>query len=190
MIQSNEMKKVKAIKTLNKPIKVENKNALILLSQGIGQFIQYWGFKEIHGKVWTLLYLSAEPLTAQELCHKLKVSKTLLSFTMQDLLQHQLIIAVESPNLKAKYYKANPHVFEVIVDILRQRELKILESIQVSYDQLIDEVNAKDEKMNLDKERLRFLGAMVINAKLFLDELIHQEVPVVKKLFELQENTL
>ena len=28
----------------------------------IGDFIEYWGFKAIHGRVWALLALSTDPL--------------------------------------------------------------------------------------------------------------------------------
>jgi two-component system phosphate regulon sensor histidine kinase PhoR len=50
--------------------KVRNSNPLHSLSEQIGDFIQYWGFKKIHGMIWTHLYLSSTPLSAHELIQK------------------------------------------------------------------------------------------------------------------------
>ena len=32
----------------------------IKLSGEIGNFIEYWGFKKIHGKVWALVFLAGK----------------------------------------------------------------------------------------------------------------------------------
>ena len=33
----------------------------------VGRLIEFWGFKRNMGRVWAVLYLSPEPLTAQDL---------------------------------------------------------------------------------------------------------------------------
>ena len=32
------------------------------LAEGFGQFIRYWGFRQIHGEVWSVVYLAPAPL--------------------------------------------------------------------------------------------------------------------------------
>ena len=41
------------------------------LAEFVGEFIQYWGFKRIHGKIWAHLFLSEVPLDATTLVSSL-----------------------------------------------------------------------------------------------------------------------
>lgn len=49
------------------------------LANEVGDFICYWGFKKIHGRLWTHIYLARVPLDAGQLMQRLKVSKALIS---------------------------------------------------------------------------------------------------------------
>jgi len=40
------------------------------LADSVGDFIRYWGFKEVHGRIWVHIYLSDNPITAKELTQK------------------------------------------------------------------------------------------------------------------------
>ena len=43
------------------------------VSDIIGRLIEFWGFKRNMGRVWTVLYLSPEPLSAEDLRHALQL---------------------------------------------------------------------------------------------------------------------
>ena len=43
-----------------------------LVSDIVGRIIEFWGFKRNMGRVWAVLYLSHEPLTAQEVVDRLE----------------------------------------------------------------------------------------------------------------------
>ena len=36
---------------------------VVRIGDAVGDFIEYWGFKRIHGRVWTLLALRSSPMT-------------------------------------------------------------------------------------------------------------------------------
>ena len=44
------------------------------VSDVIGRLIEFWGFKRNMGRVWTVLYLSPEPLSAEDLRQALSLS--------------------------------------------------------------------------------------------------------------------
>src|SRR5262245_22326676 len=58
---------------------------VVAVCNAIGEFIEYWGFKRIQGRVWTYLALSAEPRSQQDLAKGLNVSKALMSSTVAEL---------------------------------------------------------------------------------------------------------
>ena len=38
-----------------------------LVFEAVGRVISFWGFKRNHGRLWALLYLTGEPLSAAEI---------------------------------------------------------------------------------------------------------------------------
>lgn len=151
------------------------------LSEQIGHFIEYWGFKKIHGQIWTHLYLSPSPLTAQDLILRLKVSKALISLSMKDLLEYKLVIQTEdSLEKKNKFYYANPEVFEVIRGVLESRETQMLarvssefKTLQSMFSEPIQPaLKGPTPTPIADADRLKSLGEMIEGAQTALQQLI------------------
>ena len=40
---------------------------IVSVCDACGDFIEYWGFKSIHGRVWAYLTISARPLSQTEI---------------------------------------------------------------------------------------------------------------------------
>ena len=54
-------------------------------ADAVGNFIEFWGFKRNHGRIWALLYLQGQPLTAAELQSRLGLSKGGVSMMTREL---------------------------------------------------------------------------------------------------------
>jgi DNA-binding transcriptional regulator GbsR (MarR family) len=138
---------------------------IITLAHGVGDFIQYWGFRRIHGQVWTLIYLAKEPLHATEIVNRLGVSKALISLAINELVEYGLISQTSEPERKIKTYTANPKMFTVIRDVLRSRELPLLERV-VNDQRNLEEVLS--EAADINPQRLAAIGEMANSAREFL----------------------
>lgn len=99
------------------------------LAEKVGIFIEFWGFKKIHGKIWTLLFLSPVPLDATTLVKRLRVSKALVSFSIHDLLEYSVIEEVARGRGRTILYRAVPDVTTVILNVLRLREKKMIAQV-------------------------------------------------------------
>jgi DNA-binding transcriptional regulator GbsR (MarR family) len=147
--------------------------ALNALAEQVGNFIEYWGFKKIHGVIWTHLYLSPVPISAQELISRLKVSKALISLSMKDLLHYRLILQTEdSQGKKNKFYVANPDVFSVIRGVLETREKQMLSRIMNEFKNMEEAYEQSSNRNAIDKERMAILGKMVNGANSALQNFI------------------
>jgi DNA-binding transcriptional regulator GbsR (MarR family) len=151
------------------------------LADQIGGFIEYWGFKKIHGQIWTHLYLSPTPLSAQDLIARLKVSKALISLSMKDLVDYRLVIQTdESLERKNKFYYANPDVFDVIRNVLETRETHMLRRAAEEFAVLntmcsepVDPpLKGPAPTPIAELERLQSLGEMIHGAQTALKQLI------------------
>ncbi len=131
------------------------------LAEQIGKYTEHWGFKKIHGMIWTHIYLSTGPISAQELISRLNVSKALVSLSIKDLLQFRLILQTdESKNKKNKFYVANLAVSEVLAAVVQMRELVMLKGVQGEFENL---AAARDEilRNDLSIDRIANLSTMI-----------------------------
>ena len=139
------------------------------LADQIGDFIQSWGFKKIHGRIWTHLFLSGVPLDATTLVKRLGVSKALISFSVHDLLEYEVIREVARGRGRTVLYEANPNVTAVIMSVLRQRERKLMAQVMSACQQLETAPSVVRQELNVHEDKLRALKGMIGSAQGALD---------------------
>lgn len=144
------------------------------LAQSIGKFIEYWGFKSIHGKIWALLFLSQEPLSAVELSRKLQVSKTLLSFSISELLEYEVIESVGKGAKRTVFFRANPDLTGVILNVLRRRERPMMSEIESAYIRVQESRSMQKGALKIDAQQMVQLGEWIRAGKSALDSLVLQ----------------
>lgn len=153
--------------------------AMKKVSVAVGDFIRYWGFRRIHGEIWTQLYLSSKPLSGADLVHRLNLSKALVNPALHELEAHGLIfLEAEASDDKTKRYSANTDVYGVIKNVLQDREFVLIHSALREHKNL-SELSKKDPRSEVDPERLKSLGKMMDSA-LF-------SVSILQKLHDLTE---
>lgn len=153
------------------------------LTSQIGTFIQYWGFKKIHGEIWTHIFLAKSPIDATTLVKRLHVSKALVSLALKDLLQYNVIKVVGQGSRRKILFQSNPNMSEVICSVLRMRERKMLSRIMSSH-KCFQKLSSEDKnKLDIDPEKVGELADMIEDAEAVLDSLIScdLEVKVDKK---------
>ncbi len=132
------------------------------LADTIGDFMEYWGFKSIHGRIWTHLFIANRPLTGQELTRRLVVSKALVSISLKELLGYKVIILDRSNGRKV--YRVNPDTAEVILEVLKNREYVLLSKIETEFKNL-RELQGFQPDARLDVQQIQALGVMVSSAR-------------------------
>jgi DNA-binding transcriptional regulator GbsR (MarR family) len=101
-----------------------------LLSDAVGRLIEFWGFKRHMGRIWSLLYLSDEPLGANELKDRLELSAGSVSMALNDLLRWGVVKRVWIHGQRRDFFVAESNLWKMISRVFRERELvEILEAI-------------------------------------------------------------
>lgn len=95
----------------------------------IGQLMQFWGFKRPMGRIWTILYLSSEPMTAADLAERLKMSSGGVSMTVSELLKWGAVRKTWKPGERRDYYEAETSVWKLVRRVLRERELRLVREV-------------------------------------------------------------
>ncbi|MGM0578865.1 MAG: hypothetical protein ACQEXJ_24290 [Myxococcota bacterium] len=151
---------------------------VLQVCDAVGDFIAWWGFKAIHGRVWTLLALRGRPMSQAEVARTLGVSRALMSSAMSELSDYGLVRPV-GPRRNAPW-QATLDVWPVIADVLRSREWMLIESARVALEAAIEEAEiTRDlgEPLDWDLTRMRVLLGLTETAQAFLRILVRLRVP-------------
>lgn len=140
----------------------------------VGEFIQYWGFKKIHGRIWAHLYTSTEPLDSQMLMDRLKVSKGLMSLAVRDLIDYDVIQPVSTGKHGVTFYRANPDLMYVITNVLRKREAVMMSAVHSCVDRLISKNLKELDQSKIDLTNLENIKKMTTSAQGLLELFILQ----------------
>lgn len=143
------------------------------LAERVGEFIQYWGFKRIHGKIWAHLYLSEVPLDATTLVKRLRVSKALVSFSIHDLLEYNVIREVARGRGRTVLFEANPDLTGIILNVLRLRERKMMTQMTAAAELLGRATPESLEEMKVSPRKLSDMREMIGSAESVLDFVIN-----------------
>lgn len=92
----------------------------------VGRAIEVWGFKRIHGMVWTWLYLRPEPSSAQDIKEGLGISTGLTSMTLADLARWGVIHRRTKTGERRELYEAERNIWQPIFRVLREREYRAM----------------------------------------------------------------
>jgi DNA-binding transcriptional regulator GbsR (MarR family) len=146
-------------------------------SDAVGEFIAYWGFKSVLGRIWTVLAVRRQPMTQVEIAEFLEVSRSLVSGAISELTGHGLVEQVE-PSRNAPY-TAVFDIWPSISGVLRSREWMLIEAVRVALEGAIEEweLSSAGERRAYDVDRLRFLLRLTETAQAFLKFLIGIRMP-------------
>ena len=98
-----------------------------LIADTIGQMMEFWGFKHIMGRLWTILYLSSKPLSAPELACRMGASSGSVSMALRDLLEWGAIRRICLKEDRKDHYTAEGNIWKLVSRVLSQREGQRLE---------------------------------------------------------------
>lgn len=141
----------------------------------VGQFMEYWGFKKVHGLIWTHIYLSKKSMDAAELMRRLSISKALVSISLKELLDFAVIEEAGKSERGTKLYRARDDLGATILDTLRRRERKMMARIRTSHS-LLERLDGDElESHGIERHKVALLGMLIRLVEQSLDQMIKRQ---------------
>jgi DNA-binding transcriptional regulator GbsR (MarR family) len=130
-------------RTLAGPEATREKQALwqseLVVSDVIGRLIEFWGFKRNMGRVWSVLYLSPHPLSAEDLRELLQLSSGAVSMTLSELSRWGVVRKVWIQGERKDFFAAEVQLWRMISRVFNEREkIEILGAIDAFQESLQD----------------------------------------------------
>jgi DNA-binding transcriptional regulator GbsR (MarR family) len=92
------------------------------VSDVVGRLIEFWGFKRNMGRIWSVLYLSPEPLSAEDLRQALSLSSGAVSMTLNELARWGVVRKVWVQGERKDFYAAEVQLWRMISRVFSERE--------------------------------------------------------------------
>jgi len=148
-----------------------------IVSDAVGRLMVLWGFKRNMGRVWTLLYLSDEPLAAHVLRERLQLSAGAISMTLSELARWGVVRKVFRQGDRHDYYEAESSLWKMISRVLRERErAEVVLAIEAFEDALAAlarrEEDTRSPRTRVQLERIAQLLELAQLGRTMLDAVI------------------
>jgi DNA-binding transcriptional regulator GbsR (MarR family) len=112
------------------------------VAEAVGALMEFWGFKRVMGRVWTILYLRGEPLSAAEICDQLGISAGAASMALADLEHWAVVRRIRRQGDRREYFEAETDIWKMISRVLRERELQQIERALEAFDRAREKLRA------------------------------------------------
>ncbi len=90
----------------------------------LGRITSFWGFSKIMGQLYGMLYLSATPMTLDQMAENLEISKGNVSINIRALERWNMVRPVWVKGDRKDYYEAETDFWKIIRGVLKEREKK------------------------------------------------------------------
>ncbi|MDH5674884.1 MAG: ArsR family transcriptional regulator [Myxococcales bacterium] len=151
-----------------------------IVSDTVGRLMAVWGFKRNMGRVWSVLYLAAEPLSAAQLRERLRLSAGAVSMTLSELARWGVVHKRWVAGDRRDFYEAEANVWKMVSRVMRERErteivqaIEAFEEALVVLDHLVADGEVRNgERVRIQRERIQKLLELARLGRSMLDALI------------------
>ncbi|MGD8316226.1 MAG: hypothetical protein PVH21_09125 [Myxococcales bacterium] len=88
--------------------------------------MEFWGFRRHMGRLWTVLYLSPDPLTTADLADTLRLSSSAVSLSLGDLVRWGAVRKTWRPGERKDFYQAETSIWKLLRRVYERRELNLI----------------------------------------------------------------
>lgn len=113
----------------------------------LGEMGSRWGINRTVGQIYALLFVSREPLNADDIVHALGLSRSNVSMGLKELQSWQLVRSQHLPGDRREYFTAPEdiwEIFRVLVEERRKREVD--PTLSMLRDALMDEPASEEDQ--------------------------------------------
>jgi len=104
--------------------------AELIAADAIGDIIEHWGFRKVLGRVWTVLFIAAEPLPAASIGERLSMSAGATSMALTELQRWGVVKRVWRPGERKEFYEAETDFWRMISKVFDERERLLATSVR------------------------------------------------------------
>jgi DNA-binding transcriptional regulator GbsR (MarR family) len=136
--------------------------AELRVAEVIGGLMEFWGFKAVMGRLWTILYLSQEPLPAAELGERLQASTGAVSMALADLQKWGVVKKAWVRGERRDFYEPETSIWKMVTRVFRERELAFVRAAIEAFETTRKQLGKLRASADADtKKRIKFIDGRI-----------------------------
>ena len=150
-----------------------------------GEMGTRWGTNRTVAQIQALLYLSPEPLTAEQICELLSVARSNVSTSIRELQSYGLVRMTHVLGDRRDYFESIHDVWELFRVIIEQRKQRELNPTLSMLRRCADEVDGENDTDAATQARIRNMLEFVETISGWYEEINDIPTTTLKKLMKL-----
>ena len=150
-----------------------------------GEMGTRWGTNRTVAQIQALLYLSPEPLRADQICDLLSVARSNVSTSIRELQSYELVRMTHVLGDRRDYFESIHDVWELFRVIVEQRKQRELNPTLSMLRRCAADVAQDDETNPVTAQRITDMLDFVETSSRFYDQLADVPSPTLKKIMQL-----
>jgi DNA-binding transcriptional regulator GbsR (MarR family) len=104
-----------------------------------------WGINKTMAQIHALLYISANPLSMEEIMEELQISRGNASMNLRAIMEWGIVYKVTKPGERKEYFEAEKNLDELAVKVAKERSKREIKPVVKVLDELQKELDNTDE---------------------------------------------
>lgn len=150
-----------------------------------GEMGTRWGTNRTVAQIQALLYLSPEPLRADEIVELLSVARSNVSTSIRELQSYGLVKMTHILGDRRDYFESLHDVWDLFRVIIDQRKQRELNPTLTMLRQCAKDVDAETQTDAVTKQRIRNMLGFVETTSDWYEKIHEVPTPVLQKLMKL-----
>ena len=149
-----------------------------------------WGVNRSIGQIHAVLYLAAEPMTAEDIADKLGMARSNVSSSLKELLAWNLIRRVPIKGDRRDHYAAEADIWEVFIRITAGRKEREIDPAVTALRECVAEAERDPAVPAVATERLKAMLAFVEMMERWYSQMLKVPHPQLAALIRLGSKVL
>jgi HTH-type transcriptional regulator, glycine betaine synthesis regulator len=164
--------------------KIKMSEEEVAFSEIIGDLVEQWGFNRHLGRIWSLLFLRQKPLSPSEIQEGLSLSAGSVSSGLSELQTWGVVKRIRMAGDRNFYYEPETRIWKSVSNVLRTREVRILEEAQGGLQALVQRLQSRKQEENTDFQvkRIKHVREAMETAHALFNALIDGGALTIPKL--------
>jgi len=150
-----------------------------------GEMGTRWGVNRTVAQIHALLYLSPQPLPADEIAETLSVARSNVSTSLKELQSWRLVTVTHVLGDRRDHFKTSSDMWEMIATIIEERKRREIDPTLALLRQCVDEMQHDHETPKEVKERIKSMLSFIQMLTSWFEQIIALPRSTQKALLKL-----
>ncbi|MDD3521260.1 MAG: helix-turn-helix domain-containing protein [Actinomycetota bacterium] len=119
-----------------------------------GEKLSHWGLNRTECQVYSLLFISPEPLTIEEITATLNVARSNVSNSLKELLSWKIVSLVNKSGDRRKYYECIKNVWQLFNQVVSEQKRREIDPMMDIVHKTKEQLASKKEKSSSEEYAL------------------------------------